>query len=178
MRVAAVSWFCSRFCSRADPRASTLRAFVLGGALSLGACSHDLIPNTDVEDTPDTRDVVAFVEKYRSAVMARDTGKLLALASKDYYDDMGTPQGDDDVDLEGLRERLTATFGPELLSVHYDIRYRDVVFLHTKVLVDYTYIGRFRISATDGARWERRLSDNRLVLAKTNKGGYAILSGM
>jgi hypothetical protein len=91
---------------------------------------------------------------------------------------MGTPQGDDDVDLEGLRERLTATFGPELLSVHYDIRYRDVVFLHTKVLVDYTYIGRFRISATDGARWERRLSDNRLVLAKTNKGGYAILSGM
>jgi hypothetical protein len=174
MRVAAVSWFCSR----ADPRAATLRAFVLGGVLSLAACSHDMIPNTDVEDTPETRDVVAFVEKYRSAVMARDTGKLLALASKDYYDDMGTPQGDDDVDLEGLRERLTATFGPELLSVHYDIRYRDVVFLHTKVLVDYTYIGRFRISAADGARWERRLSDNRLVLAKTNKGGYAILSGM
>jgi hypothetical protein len=158
---------------------SAMRASLWGGALLLvSACSHDLIPNTDVEDSPETRDVVAFVEKYRSAVMARDTGRLLALASKDYYDDMGTPQGDDDVDLEGLRERLVSTFGPELISVHYDIRYRDVVFLPTKVLVDYTYIGRFRISGVDGARWERRLSDNRIVLAKTDKGGFAILSGM
>jgi hypothetical protein len=158
---------------------SALRASFLGGArLLASACSHDTIPNTDVEDTPETRDVVSFIEKYRSAVMARDTGRLLALADKDYYDDMGTPQGDDDVDLEGLREKLIATFGPELLSVHYDIRYRDVVFLPTKVLVDYTYIGRFRITGSEGARWERRLSDNRIVLAKTDKGGYAILSGM
>lgn len=158
---------------------SAMRAALGGGALLLlSACSHDMIPNTDVEDTPETRDVVAFIEKYRSAVMARDTGRLLALASKDYYDDMGTPQGDDDVDLDGLRERLAATFGAELLSVHYDIRYRDVVFLPTKVLVDYTYIGRFRITGADGARWERRLSDNRIVLAKTDKGGFEILSGM
>jgi hypothetical protein len=172
MKVAALS---ALFGSRSR---AWMHALGLGGALLLTACSHDMIPNTDVEDTPETRDVVRFVERYRSAVMARDSGKLLALASKDYYDDMGTPQGDDDVDLDGLRERLQLTFGPELLSVHYDIRYRDVVFLPTKVLVDYTYIGRFRISGADGARWERRLSDNRLVLAKTDKGGYAILSGM
>jgi hypothetical protein len=152
----------------------------LGACLVLGACAHKVIPNTDVEDTPETRDVVGFVEKYRTAVIARDVPRLLALASKDYYDDMGTPQGDDDVDLEGLRERLTATFGPDLLSVHYDIRYREVIFLPTKVLVDYTYIGRFRINGNgdEGSRWERRLSDNRIVLAKTDKGGYAILSGM
>jgi hypothetical protein len=101
-----------------------------------------------------------------------------SLASEDYYDDMGTPQGDDDVDLDGLGEVLRATFGPELISVHYDIRYRDVHFLHNKILVDYTYIGRFRISGADGTRWERRLSDNRMVLAKNDKGGYQILSGM
>jgi hypothetical protein len=161
---------------RVGARASQI--FVLGACLVLGACATQVIPNTDVEDTPEARDVVGFVEKYRTAVIARDVPKLLSLASKDYYDDMGTPQGDDDVDLEGLRERLTATFGPELLSVHYDIRYREVVFLPTKVLVDYTYIGRFRIQGGDGSRWERRLSDNRMVLAKTDKGGYAILSGM
>jgi hypothetical protein len=146
--------------------------------LALAACEPKLIPNTQVEDTPETRDVVDFLEKYRKAVIARDVPRLLALVSKDYYDDMGTPQGDDDVDLDGLRERLQETFGPDLLSVHYDIRYRDVVFLPTKVLVDYTYIGRFRIIGNDGTRWERRLSDNRIVLAKTDKGGFAILSGM
>ncbi|HEX6240479.1 MAG TPA: hypothetical protein VFZ61_06280 [Polyangiales bacterium] len=160
-------------------RAPRLAVALLGLACALlTACSNKTIPNTDVEDTPEARDVVDFVEKYRSAVMSRDPERLLSLASKDYFDDMGTPQGEDDIDLEGLGERLRITFGPELLSVHYDIRYRDVVFLPTKVLVDFTYIGRFRIEAPEGARWERRLSDNRLILAKTEKGGYEILSGM
>jgi hypothetical protein len=146
--------------------------------LAVSACSRDVIPNTDVEDSPQAREVVDFVEKYRSAVISRDTARLLALASNDYYDDMGTPQGDDDVDLDGLRQRLASTFGTDLLAVHYDIRYRDIVFLHNKVLVDYTYIGRFRVNAEAGERWERRLADNRMVLAINKDGSYAILSGM
>jgi hypothetical protein len=155
-----------------------LLGMVLFSTVISSACSHDKIPNTDVDDTPEARDVIRFVERYRSAVVSRSVPKLMELASKEYYDDMGTPQGDDDVDLEGLGERLKETFGPDLLSVHYDIRYRDVVFLPTRVLVDYTYIGRFRINAQDGPRWERRLSDNRMVLMKTKEGGYAIASGM
>jgi hypothetical protein len=146
--------------------------------LAMSACTHNVIPNTDVEDTPEARDVVSFVEKYRQAVVARDVEKIVKLASRDYYDDMGTPQGDDDVDIEGLRDRLQETFGPELLAVHYDIRYRDVTFLPKKILVDYTYIGRFRINTPDGSRWERRLADNRMVLDKSKEGTFQILSGM
>lgn len=146
--------------------------------LSLSACTRAVIPNTDVEDTPESREVVDFVEKYRKAVVARDVDRLMALCSRDYYDDMGTPQGDDDVDQEGLRERLAETFGSELLAVHYDIKYRSVTFLPTKVLVDYTYIGRFRINGPDGPRWERRLADNRMVLAKLGDGSFQIMSGM
>jgi hypothetical protein len=154
------------------------RALLVLLLLALGACNHDVIPNTDVEDTPETRDVVAFVERYRSAVVARDVNKLVGLASTDYYDDMGTPQGDDDVDLDGLREKLTETFSAELLAVHYDIRYRDVAFLPTRVLVDYTYIGRFRLNTPEGSRWERRLADNRIVLGRKKDGSYSIMSGM
>lgn len=146
--------------------------------IALSACTRDVIPNTDVEDSPESREVVDFVEKYRRAVVSRDVGKLLALASKDYYDDMGTPQGDDDVDHEGLGAKLRETFSEDLLAVHYDIRYRNVTFLPTKVLVDYTYIGRFRINSPDGTRWERRLADNRMVLAKLQNGAFNILSGM
>ena len=156
-----------------------VRAFLFTSLLALGACAHDTIPNTDVEDSPEARDVIKFVETYRTAVIKRDVGKLVSLAATDYFDDMGTPQGDDDVDLEGLAQRLKETFGPDLLSVHYDIKYRDVVFLPTKVLVDYTYIGRFRVNSTDGLpRWERRLADNRMILTKEKDGGYKIASGM
>jgi hypothetical protein len=153
-----------------------LAVFMLLGIVS--ACSHDKIPNTDVDDSPEARDVIKFVEKYRAAVVDRSVPGLLAMASKDYYDDMGTPQGDDDVDLVGLEEQLKDTFGPDLLSVHYDIRYRDVVFLPTKVLVDYTYIGRFRINAPEGTRWERRMADNRMILVQKQGGGFQIASGM
>jgi len=146
--------------------------------VGLSACGKDKIPNTDVEDTPEGREVIQFVERYRVAVTNRNVEQLLALASKDYFDDMGTTAGDDDIDKEGLAERLKATFAAELLSVHYDIRYRDVVFLPTKILVDFTYIGRFRINTPEGSRWERRLADNRMVLGKTKDGQYSILSGM
>lgn len=155
------------------------RAFLIMTLLALGACAHDKIPNTDVEDSPEARDVITFVETYRTAVIKRDVRKLVSLAAADYFDDMGTPQGDDDVDLEGLEQRLKETFGPDLLSVHYDIKYRDVVFLPTKVLVDYTYIGRFRVNSMDGQpRWERRLADNRMILTKEKDGRYKIASGM
>lgn len=146
--------------------------------LALTACAHDKIPNTDVEDSQESREVIAFTEKYRQAVVARDVNKLVSLASPDYYDDMGTPQGDDDVDLDGLRERLNETFSADLIAVHYDMRYRDITFLPTKVLVDYTYIGRFRINTPEGPRWERRLADNRMVLGMKKEGSYLILSGM
>ncbi len=155
------------------------RAYLIMTLFTLGACAHDKIPNTDVEDSPEARDVIEFVEGYRTAVIKRDVKKLFSMASPDYFDDMGTPQGDDDVDLGGLDQRLKDTFGPDLLSVHYDIKYRDVVFLPTKVLVDYTYIGRFRVNSTDGIpRWERRLADNRMVLTKDPDGRYKIASGM
>lgn len=154
------------------------RTFLITALLSLTACARDVIPNTDVEDSPEARDVIKFVEQYRAAVSERNIGRLLSMASPDYFDDLGTPQGDDDIDREGLGERLQATFGPDLLAIHYDIRYRDVVFLPTKVLVDLTYIGRFRINTADGTRWERRLSDNRIILTKTEDGKYQIASGM
>ena len=146
--------------------------------LGLSACSKQKIPNTDVEDSPEARTVISFVEQYRAAVTERSVSKLMKLTAKDYYDDLGTPNGEDDVDQVGLSERLKETFASDLISVHYDIRYRDVIFLPTKVLVDYTYIGRFRIKTSDGTRWERRLADNRMVLAKLKDGDYAIMSGM
>lgn len=145
-------------------------AFVVG-------CSHEVIPNTDVADTPENREVVDFVEDYREAVAARDVERLISLASVNYYDDMGTPAGDDDVDFDSLSARLQNAFGEKLTSVHYDIRYREVIFLPTKVLVDFTYIGRFQVETPDGPRWERRLSDNRMILAREDSE-YRIVSGM
>ncbi|MCA9580650.1 MAG: hypothetical protein KC416_02575 [Myxococcales bacterium] len=140
-------------------------------------CGGATIPNTDVEDTDDNREVLEFVEEYRKAVESRDVAELLALASPDYHDDSGTPAADDDVDYEGLKGRLQR-WSEALLSVRYEIRYRRVSFVRDRVLVDYTYTGSFKMKGPDGDRAERRLDENRLVLVRTGDDGFRILSGM
>ena len=146
-------------------------------ALTAG-CAREVIPNTDVEDTGENRDIVAFVEKYRHAVEARDVAQLLSMASPRYFDDNGTPSGNDDLDFGGLRAKL-ARWREAVLDVRYEIRYRRVMQQGDKVLVDFTYTGSFRVMTPDGERWARRLADNRLVLARGGADGeLKILSGM
>jgi hypothetical protein len=158
-----------------SPRLVLLLPLALSALAGMG-CGGENIPNTDVPDTSENREVVQFVERYRLAVEERNVGAILALCSNEYFDDNGTPNGVDDLDIELLRERLARW--EQLLDVRYDIRYRRVTFrddLH--VLVDFTFAGRFRVQTPEGERWARRLGDNRIVLAREN-GEYRILSGL
>jgi hypothetical protein len=149
---------------------------LVASALSSG-CAATLIPNTDVEDTAENRDVLVFVESYRHAVESRDVGKLLSLAAPDYLDHNGTVTGSDDIDLESLRAKITA-LRDEIQDVRFEIRYRRVTFRGERVYVDLTYTGSFRIGETGGGHhWSRRLSDQRMVLVRKD-GSFLILSGM
>lgn len=146
-------------------------------AIALCACEPTMIPNTRVEDTRENREVVDFVEKYRLALEARNGGALLALASQNYFDDMGTPSGNDDIDYDGLKDAL-GRLREEVLGTRYQISYRAVTYdVDQKVLVDMLYTGWFRITASEGPVWKRRLEPHRIVLARED-GRYRILSGM
>lgn len=145
-------------------------------ALLLVACSRDVIPNTTVEDSAENRKVVEFVEKYREAVEQRDTATLQQLASEDYFDDMGTPAGDDDMDREALVAGLER-MRQEILGARYQISYRAVTYVQDRVLVDMVYTGWFKVQTPDGAQWRRRLEPHRMVLRRDEQS-YRILSGM
>ncbi|HTU57359.1 MAG TPA: hypothetical protein VMF89_02980, partial [Polyangiales bacterium] len=126
------------------------------GLGALSACEPALIPNTRIEDTGDNREVVEFVEKYRLAVEARNSNALLALASPNYFDDMGTPAGNDDIDYDGLKQGL-GRLREEILGARYQISYRAVTFdTESRVLVDMLYTGWFRINTSEGPVWKRR----------------------
>lgn len=137
-----------------------------------------MIPNTRVEDNVENREIVDFVEKYRAAVETRNGPALLALASQNYFDDMGTPSGSDDIDYDGLKAALIR-MREEVLGARYQISYRAVTYDDTdnKVLVDMLYTGWFRVNTADGPTWRRKLEPHRIVLAR-EEGQLRIVSGM
>jgi hypothetical protein len=154
-----------------------LSSLALGMMGTLAACEPTLIPNTHVEATSDNKEVVDFVEKYRTAVENRNTAALLLMASRYYFDDMGTPGGNDDIDFDGLKAGLLR-LREEVLGARYQISYRNVTFDdENRVLVDVLYTGWFRVNTGEGPAWKRRLEPHRLVLARED-GQYRILSGM
>lgn len=140
------------------------------------SCSTRLIPNTYVEDTEQNREILEFVGSYRRAVESRNMGAILALTSKNYFDDMGTPIGDDDVDYDTLKEGLDR-LSREILATRFHISYRGITYIENRVLVDILYTGWFRINTEQGPQWRRRLEPHRLVLAR-EEGSYRIVSGI
>jgi hypothetical protein len=146
-------------------------------SLLLAGCSHETIPNTRVEDNEANREVVDFVEKYRKAVEARDIATLMALASRNYFDDMGTPAGHDDVDYDALKAGLVR-IRQEVIDARYQISYRGLTYMpNDRVLVDLLYTGWFKVNTNEGPQWRRRLEPHRIVIAREDRD-YRIVSGM
>lgn len=137
------------------------------------------IPNTNVDDTPENREVVEFMERYRRAVEARDVRTILALTSPMYLDDNGTPPGGDDLDYDGLRERFEA-WAERVIDVRYDIRYRRVRYLDERIMVEFRLAASFRLRTPDGdERWFRRLGDHAVTLIRQRESEeLRIVSGL
>ena len=158
--------------------------------LTVVGCNHDFIPNTQVEDSDFNRDVIAYCEDYRHAVERRNTSKLLKMADAKYYEDGGTVDTSDDLDLSGLEEYLHKEFS-KTSAIRYEIFYRDIsIGRSNQVLVDYTYSASYKLPGLTPAPsstttetpppsdvWRRRVADNRLELVR-NGSSFRILSGM
>jgi hypothetical protein len=155
----------------------TARTLLLAALVVVAAgCAKRLIPNTEVPDNSFNRKVISFCERYRLAVEEKNVGTLLVLASPEYYEDGGTPTGDDDFDFDGLRDVLINRFA-KIKTIRYDIKYRKVTPDGDIINVDYTYSASFQVTVAGQDHWFRKVEDNRLVLAQVGEQ-FKILSGM
>ena len=85
------------------------------------------------------------MEKYRRAVENRDVSTLMGMTSRFYFDDMGTPAGEDDVDYDTLKLGLER-MRKEVLAARYQISYRGLTYTeNARVLVDLLYTGWFKV---------------------------------
>jgi hypothetical protein len=150
-----------------------LAALVMSGG---GCATVNLIPGTKVSDSKINREILDICEKYRHALEDRDSATLLTLAHPNYYEDSGTPKGDDDYGYDGLKEVLAKRLAA-LKTVRYNIEYRkvDVEGHHAKV--DIRYDASFQLATEMGDRWERKQNDKRIELENDGKR-WLIIAGM
>lgn len=145
-------------------------------ALATAGCGKKYIPNTQIEDTEFNREIIGFCERYRHAVEDMNIGLLLSLASPRYFDNAGSPTGDDDFDRTGLEEVLNERFRL-VKAIRYEIRYRDIFEQQGVVFVEFTYTLSFQYDVGDQSKWSNKTADNRLEIEPID-GGYLILAGM
>lgn len=158
------------------PRLPRLVPGALFVALALG-CSHEYIPNTQVDDSDFNRRVIEFCEDYRHAVESRNANALMKLADAKYYEDGGNVDTTDDLDFEGLKTYLQDEFR-KTRGIRYEIFYRDVTTGRSnQIFVDYTYSASYKVPGPHGDVWRRRVADNRLELVQDGEK-FRILSGM
>ena len=141
-----------------------------------GCATMNVIPGTKVTDTKANREILDICERYRHAMEERDATTLLALAHPNYYEDSGTPKGDDDYGYDGLKDVLSKRLSA-LKTLRYNIEYRKVAIEGHHAQVDIRYDASFQLATEMGDRWERKQNDKRLELENDGKR-WLIIAGM
>lgn len=145
-------------------------------ATAAAGCGKKYIPNTEIEDTEFNRELIGFCERYRHAVEDMNVGLLLTLASPRYFDNAGTPSGDDDFDRTGLEEVLNERFRA-VKAIRYELRYRSIFEHRGLIFVEFTYTLSFQYEVSGQTKWSNKTADNRLEIEAVD-GGYLIVAGM
>ncbi len=152
-----------------------MRRLLVTLALALAACAKN-IPNTEIRDTPDTRAILEVIEKYRAGIERRDAGAVLALVSKAYFDDAGTPDPADDMDYSQLQKALTTDYS-KLPAVRMEIGVKKIDVDGDKAAAYLFYDSHFRV-ATPRGEVPKQTSDQSRMTFRREAGAWRITSGL
>jgi hypothetical protein len=143
-------------------------------------CKPDLIPDTNVEDTSDNREVVNLVRTYKAALETGNVDQVMALVSRDYFEDNGTPTQEDDYGFEQLADRMNRTFS-KVRAIRLKIHVQHIAYQDNLITVDYRYQQRALVALPTGEEWVTHTDVNRLVLRQKGDEpaeGMEIVSGL
>lgn len=141
------------------------------------ACAHAKIRNTDIDDTPENRDVLALVEEYKKAVESLDADAVLALVSPDFYEDNGNTDSADDYDFDGLKTNLRASFD-RTKTMQLILRVDAVEVEKDTAYAEVYYEFRAHNEYPSGTKWDTGTDRTRLQLVRTPAGFWRIIAGI
>lgn len=170
--------------SKARPNAITPTLLLGGVVLLAGACGPrtEYIKGTKIARTSENQKLISRVEQYRSAVEEKDAAGLLLMASREYWEDGGTPTGEDDYGFAGLKEVLTTRF-KQADSIRYSMRYKRIRVQRgasdsRRAFVDVLVDASFTIPDARGGLRRSDLRDQGQLVLEWDGEKWMFLSGM
>lgn len=157
-----------------------MRSFLvlLVAAAALTACAPRKIPGTDIDDTSDTRAVMALFSEYRKAVEARDTKAIVNLCDESFSDDGGSANPDDDLTYGSLAQELSARFARvQDVRLEMNVRKIEVNDELNMARVTYSYTLNFRMPKYS-SRLQSETDLKQMTLLRVGKEQWKIVSGI
>jgi hypothetical protein len=142
----------------------------------LAACGSRRIPGTDIKDNANTRAVVAVIDQYRAASERRDAAAVLALVSKRYFDDAGTPDPSDDIDYGQLKNRIADDFA-KVTALRLDIGVKRIEVENDRAAAYIFYDEQYRIATRAGEVAKTSSDPHRMAFVR-EEGAWKIVGGL
>ena len=147
-------------------------------AIFLIACGPSLIRDTNIEDTPEHREILKVVETYRSAIENRDIRDLRRVISTKYYENASTTDIDtDDYGTEQVLKQIFPVLSDHVDKVFYVIEITELTMQNNEAFVDYKFELKFHYTDGEKEHWGLKQDINRLSLEREEHGWF-IVSGL
>jgi hypothetical protein len=120
------------------------KALTFAAVFFMVACAPRRIPGTEIDDTSETRALIAVMQQYRSAIEAKDPDAVMALIDPNFKDNAGTATPADDVDYKVLRQALVDRFAKvDALKLDFEVKKIEVEDDTANAV--YSYTSSFRL---------------------------------
>jgi hypothetical protein len=151
--------------------------FVLALLCAPAACAHHLIPGTQVVETPQTREIYDLIVHLRDCLQRRDAAGLLAMVSKTYFEDNGTPDPKDDYGYLELQDRLAKDSLDTAKELLVSFQIFDITIQGNVAQADMRYSSRARLELPSGRLWDTNRDFDRIEFVRED-GAWRITSGL
>ena len=155
------------------------------------ACSPKMIKGTNIEETPDSKEILTVFGYYLKGFKEQNPEIFLEYVSKDYYDTNGTDEAEDDIDYDKLIEILNSDAYRSLEKVSITSIIKDLFFneAEDKAELIYFYEVRFKMKSSippteenafmqpDGMTNQKVSENNKMKFVKED-GKWKIVSGL
>ena len=148
-------------------------------AVLLTGCAPSLIAGTNIEDTPENREIVGLVDTYRKAVEERDEVTLLRMVSRKYNENGSTTDTqDDDYGYGTLTDQVLPQLHDNVKEIHYRVQIRRIGRPDAEhAYAEFEFLARFLYAEGGREKWQTLNDFNRLDLVLED-GAWKIESGL